>query len=1015
MIKNFLLPFILLLFSFCVSAQKAPEYIIKSYNTENGLPSNGIKGLQWDERTNFLWIATEAGIVRFNGSESRIFTNLNTPFITTERTVFIIRNNHGKIYASDLNGTIIEVDENKITPWQYQKNYTPTTKSIYLLNVADSFYINRSRKKTNEGFGLPFSKVVPESDTATFIQSNGRLFYFSISMADPQLLDVGENTVRSFFKLNNHFFLQDSKNDLFEFSFKNKIANKRQVAIEESGNSLSKLNGFLYWENGMKHALLFSGQSAWHISFNGTKIISTLICDNLPTDSYIQCAQYSEELKILFVGTDSKGMLIFYPKKVSSKKRQFTDNKKRNAYYSQIELSNGNVLTNEGDVLGDATSTASLPIKEKFNYSIYRSPDSILWYVQQNKELGHGVLKSYDYKNGSTKEYKKITLYDQAAFTYVDNQLYVVFDKGIAKTEGDSLQFVYPFVNNEVGNLVYRVLVIKPGVLAIATCKGTYFFDLASKKLTSIYKNENFCVRSLWYYNDYLFFGTYGGGFFCYKNGVLKKMPLDKNKYLLYAHCFIPDKKGFCWISTNRGLFKANIAELTQAFDKNYNSVYYYYYGKNDGMEMTELNGGCTPCAIELQNKNISFPTMDGLLWVNPQTVNDVLPTGNIYIDEFLANNILYNPDSLQYKPLPANTNEIKVVTGFATWSNKENIYLEYQLNDTVNWKSVNIETDAAIRLYNLSSGNYVLRIRKVNGFGSNNYTYKTIEFSIKTPWYKTWYFYLLCLGAVFGTLALYLKWRTRQFITREKKLEKQVAEKTKELKQKNEVLEKNNSIKTRLISIISHDIVTPLKFLTVAGKNLLDKKEQMSEELQKETIKEITNTSQELQLLSTNILNWIKYQNENRLLVKENFNLHEMVSQVLGLLQSLARQKNLTVVNNVPPSTELYQYYEHLKILIYNLLTNAIHFTEKGSITVSAVHNLTGTTVSVKDEGVGMSDEQIQRLMADEVVISSANIDNKKGHGLGYLIIKDLLKTMDATINIESKKNMGTVVEIRM
>lgn len=97
------------------------------------------------------------------------------------------------------------------------------------------------------------------------------------------------------------------------------------------------------------------------------------------------------------------------------------------------------------------------------------------------------------------------------------------------------------------------------------------------------------------------------------------------------------------------------------------------------------------------------------------------------------------------------------------------------------------------------------------------------------------------------------------------------------------------------------------------------------------------TDISQEMQLLSTNILNWIKYQNENRRLVKENFNLHEMVGQVLGILQSLARQKKLLIENRVDESTEIQQYYEPLKILVYNLLTNAIHFTEKGTITVSA------------------------------------------------------------------------------
>jgi K+-sensing histidine kinase KdpD len=85
-------------------------------------------------------------------------------------------------------------------------------------------------------------------------------------------------------------------------------------------------------------------------------------------------------------------------------------------------------------------------------------------------------------------------------------------------------------------------------------------------------------------------------------------------------------------------------------------------------------------------------------------------------------------------------------------------------------------------------------------------------------------------------------------------------------------VLEKADGIKTRLISIISHDIVTPLKFLTVAGRKLIDKKSRMPQDLQQETLEEMTNTAQELQLLSTNILNWIKYQNENRRLMKERF-----------------------------------------------------------------------------------------------------------------------------------------------
>lgn len=182
-----------------------------------------------------------------------------------------------------------------------------------------------------------------------------------------------------------------------------------------------------------------------------------------------------------------------------------------------------------------------------------------------------------------------------------------------------------------------------------------------------------------------------------------------------------------------------------------------------------------------------------------------------------------------------------------------------------------------------------------------------------------------------------------------------------------------------------------------------------MPEELQQETIREITNTSRELQLLSTNILNWIKYQNENRLLAKENFNLHDMVNQVLGVLNSLAKQKNLALVNTVDENLQVYQFFEPLKILIYNLLTNAINFSEKGNITIEAQPSGEQLVISVTDEGVGMTTEQIKNIMADQFIISSANIDNRKGNGLGYLIIKDLVKTMSAKLQISSEKGVGT------
>ena len=1010
-----LLSFIFIAPSF---SQDAGKYHIQQFTTDNGLPSNGIKGMQWDEQTGFLWLATEAGIVRFNGVDFKSFTKENMPEIASERMLFLVRNNAGRMYLADQPGNIFYINKSKPVLWRpaaTSGQTNPHLANYYLLGVSDAFLDNKANNLTPINIAAGFSKIVSISDTSCLILNASTLFYYSTGLKSLVILPFEKGGINTVFKINNNCFVVNNKKEISLLNINDQKLTL--VPITGSDNTIFKKatdNSILYWQNGMTNPVFIDGAKAWLLMYNGLSITTKLISTIIPEDSYIKSVQYSEKNNLLFIGTESKGLIVINQNRVLSKKRNSVNLKNRNSYYSQFELADGNILTNESDIIGDyPTNKEALPIKGKFSFNVSQTGENSLWYSQINKALGHNCLHEYNKATGLTKVYPKIIWSDIVLKS--GGKIYLADPTGIGLLNADSLLPLWKYPKNLAGTLTFDFTEINPGVFAIATCAGLLRFNTSTNKLDTIFSKDNICVRSIWKYKDYLFFGTYGSGFYMYKNGLIKSMPLDKNKYLLYPHCFVPDNEGYCWISTNRGLFKSSLAELVSAFENNRPTVYYHYFGKKDGMEMTELNGGCTPCALRLRDKTISFPTMDGLLWVNPERAAPILPRGEVFIDEILVNNERVNPDSLFLKKLPPQTHEVSIQLGFSAWCNKENIYLDYQLNNKDKWISVDVNKGAFINLSNLAPGKYNLVIRKLNGFGINNYSYKEINFTINTPWSQRWWFYSLCALALFGLIALYLKWRTRQYQVRQKKLELQVAEKTKELLEQNEVLEKNNTIKTRLISIISHDIVTPLKFVTVAGKSLLEKRKLMTEDLQQETIQEITNTSQELQLLSTNILNWIKYQNENRRLAKETFNLREMVTQVFGILQSLARQKSIVIENRVPVDIQVQQLYEPLKILIYNLLTNAIHFTEKGAIVVSSSYTDKHVIVSVKDEGIGMTPEQIQRLMAENVVITSANVDNKKGHGLGYLIIKDLLKTMGASLHIESTRGEGTAVSITM
>jgi signal transduction histidine kinase len=403
---------------------------------------------------------------------------------------------------------------------------------------------------------------------------------------------------------------------------------------------------------------------------------------------------------------------------------------------------------------------------------------------------------------------------------------------------------------------------------------------------------------------------------------------------------------------------------------------------------------------------------MDGILWIHPDSIPGMLQGSNLFIDEVVAGDTILT-ENLDEIVLPASQNSITIKLSYNGWGNKENIYFDYRIGKDGLYKPVKIDDGAIIQLDNLPAGKYEVTIRKLNGFGVDNYSYKTIHFTIEKYWFNSWWFTLLCFIAALGIIRMYLRYKTKKLEANRLALEKQVAEKTQSLHQKNAALEKSNSLQTRLISIISHDIITPLKFMAVGGKELMEKHAIMPESLKQETIEEITHTAQELQLLSTNIMNWMKYQNEKRIHVKETFNLNDVCSQVIGILKSIAKQKNIPILNNIPTDLNIFQYYEPLKILLYNLLSNAINFSTSGEITIGAIIVGDHIKLTIADKGAGMTPEQIKNILSDEFIISSANIDNRKGNGLGYLIIKDLLKMMDGKIEIESKKGSGTLVSV--
>jgi hypothetical protein len=542
-------------------AQPAVNFHVQQYTTDNGLPSNGIKGLQWDEETGFLWIATEAGIIRFNGVDFRSYTKENMPSIASERMLFMVRNNAGSIYTSDQPGNIFFIDKSKPALWKkttVNSSVNPYLRNYYLLGVSDTFF-QRHADSLTSSFLTGLIRTMCISDTSCFILYQETLFLYSISLKKPVILPFEEGSINTIFKINNSYFIYNNKKEIFLLNINDYTLTP--VSVREKGGELFKpktINSFFFWQTGMNNPVFIDGEKAWLLTYSDNTITADLIFTGIPADSYIRSVQYSKKNKLLFIGTESKGLIIINQNRVQSKKRNDVNSKNRNSYYSQVELPDGNILTNEGDIIGNnLVDINRLPIKGNFDFNVSQTSENVLWYNQMEPKPGHNCLHQYNKITGQTIVYDKIKWSDLVAAS--GTSIYLADMNGIGILDADSLRLLYKYPKELAGTTIFDFTEISPGILAVATCGGLFRFNTATRQLDTIFNKENICVRSIWKYKDYIFFGTYGSGFYIYKGGVIKSMPLDKNKYLLYAHCFVPDNKGFCWISTNRGLFKANL------------------------------------------------------------------------------------------------------------------------------------------------------------------------------------------------------------------------------------------------------------------------------------------------------------------------------------------------------------------------------------------------------------------------------------------------------------------------
>lgn len=230
------------------------------------------------------------------------------------------------------------------------------------------------------------------------------------------------------------------------------------------------------------------------------------------------------------------------------------------------------------------------------------------------------------------------------------------------------------------------------------------------------------------------------------------------------------------------------------------------------------------------------------------------------------------------------------------------------------------------------------------------------------------------------------------------------------QLQKSQEELHLSNSMKDRLFSVIAHDLRAPLN--TVSGfLNLmrLQKDAMTPEEIQELTSQMINSVKSTLDLLD-NLLNWSRSQMG---LMKKNIQLidiEELIDDAFNLLALNAQSKNIKLIKNMEESCQAMVDGQMIDIVIRNLVSNAIKFTNTGSVTVHCRHVGTAQVeVSVQDTGVGIAQEDAQKLFKVDSHFTTEGTNKEKGTGLGLLLCKELVEKNGGEIWVESEPEKGS------